>query len=525
MSPLGAHTAALQAPVAEDSRERFFRILLHDDRDSFYFVSSDASGVWADTALKASSLAGYQFNARANYYITHHGFNRCKDIRRLSERTRQLNALFYDLDCHREPSQEKREKLIGLIQERLAEAVLTDRIPMPTLIVDSGRGVQLYYVLRRSIPFRFIRSGGVNEKGVALYESVQKRLADVLENLMEGLDLVDLDRNVFDRSRVGRIPGTFNTKAGRCAHLVNACEAYYDLPLLAGYLPNEPKEVAAPIKPKSRKPAFVLKFNALQMSRLNKVSELQEHRKFDCEGNRELMCFVYYNAAVQVYDREGAETRLVQFNDRFLKPLPAKELKGVVSSVDRVKNVKGETGYYVLGAEKIVDLLGLTEDEIEATGFFQSKRMAERIEAKRKTKEKRDARNSLIVRLYKSGSMTQEQVAEEAGCSVRTVRSVLKEAGCARRRTAASRRMKSKDGVSLKAAALAALDAAAQGKQRAHDRGFFIFSTTGNFLAHEFKNVVRRDADFDRTSVSGGFDPWFEGLFPIFPPPPALTSG
>ena len=490
MSPFGAHIEALQAPVVESSREKFFRILFHDDRDSFYFVSSDASGAWFDTALKASALASYQFKAHANYYVTHHGYNRSKDIRRLSERTRQLNALFFDLDCHREPLQANREKLIGLIQERLTEAIIAERIPMPTLIVDSGRGVQLYYVLRRSIPCRFARGGDKNTSGITLYESVQRRLADTLENLMEGLDLVDLDRTVFDKSRVGRIPDTFNTKAGRCAHLVNACEAYYDLPLLAGYCPDVPKKTAPSIKSKGRKPAFIMKFNALQMSRLNKVSELQEYRKFDCEGNRELMCFVYYNAAVQVYDKENAEAQLNQFNNRFLKPLPSRELKGIMSSVNRVKNVNGNEGYYILSAQKVIELLGLTEAEIEATGFFQSKRMAERIAAKQKTKNKRESRNSLIVDLYESGSMTQEQVAKEAGCSVRTVRSVLKEAGLTRLKAAKTLRANVKNSISLKTAARTALDAVAQEKQLAINDEFSGVTITGKILSYVSKNVV-----------------------------------
>ena len=481
LSSLGAHSEALAVSVVESDRDKFFRVLFHDDRNSNYIIFSDCTGALTSTALKAKSLGSFQFDDSSNYYVTHHGFNGC---RRLTERTRQLNAIFFDIDCHEAPSQTIRESLIALIQDRLADAVLRDHIPMPTIIVDSGRGVQLYYVFRRSIPCRFTHGGDKNEKGIWLYEDVQRRLADVLEGVVEGLDYVELDRIVFDKARVGRIPDTFNKKAGRCARLVSICEAYYDLSLLEGYCSPRPREEPSAKKHDKAKPAFVMRFNALQMSRLNKISELQEYRKFDCEGNRELMCFVYYNSAVQVYDREGAVCRLAQFNNKFRKPLSMQELQGVISSVDRVKNVKGETGYYVLGANKIIECLGLTEEEMLAIGFFQSKRMVERIEAKRKTKAKREARNELILTLYKGGDMTQEEVAAEAGCSVRTVRSVLKEAGITKRAASGIRARKAAQKTSLKEAARATLDAAAQVSVQGAANGFFIFSTMGKILAH-----------------------------------------
>lgn len=174
-------------------------------------------------------------------------------------------------------------------------------------------------------------------------------------------------------------------------------------------------------------------FHPLMMSRLNKVAELQEYRNFDCEGTRELMGFVFYNTAVQIYSREDARERLDAFNARFAKPLPASELGGIVSSVDNVVNVKGERGHYVLRAHKLADLLALTDKEMEDLQFFASKRMAERMEAKRRTSEKRQARDELIVGLYKVGNKTQKQVAEAVGCCLRTVKTVLKKAGLTRR--------------------------------------------------------------------------------------------
>lgn len=179
-----------------------------------------------------------------------------------------------------------------------------------------------------------------------------------------------------------------------------------------------------------------MRFDRLMASRLRKVAELQEHRGYACEGNRELMCFVYYNTAVQLYERPEAFRRLGAFNARFVRPLPCDELEGVRSAVDGVVNVKGERGHYILSAQTLIRLLALTPAEIEATRFFTSKRAAERAEAKRITRARRDDRDQRICNLYATGDMTQREVAKAVGCSQKTVYRALKKAGMTRIRTA-----------------------------------------------------------------------------------------
>ena len=440
MSLTASHTVAHELPGYETDREKFFRILLHDDRSSYYIISTDAGGKWFDAAYKSSGILAYPFNPVSNYYITHNGFS---GKRRQTNRTRQLNSLFFDLDCHGAQGSAC-DAAIDATLERIQSAVSQDILPIPTITVNSGRGVHLYYVLERSIPYRFKGSTEPNEKGVAFFQRVQNQLADVLEDVLDGVAGIEVDRAVFDHTRVSRIPGTFNQKAGRFARLVNAQETFYHLPDLATYKPAREQHVASKtarnlhstlsaMPAVKRKPAIVMNFHPLMMSRLNKVTELQAYRKYDCEGSRELMCFVYYNTAVQIYSKEDAWVRLEAFNAQFKDPLPVSELNGIVKTVSGVTNVKGEKGYYLLKADTLVRLLSLSEQEMVDLNFFSSKRMVERMEAKRKTKEKRDQRNSRIVELYRSGAMTQREVAEAVGCTERTVHSVLKAAGLTRR--------------------------------------------------------------------------------------------
>lgn len=459
MSTFGSQAAIALPSGSEMEREAFFNALFHDDRNSRYFITvSRDDGSWTEVPLKLSSLYSYPFDGQSNYYVSHNGFS---GKRRLMEQTRQINALFFDLDCHEAPQGLMRQ-CVDAVLERIIDGAQEERIPNPTIIVDSGRGLQLLYVLERSIPYRFRGGGTYNEKGVEYCKHVQVQLADVFEELIEGIPYAEVDRKVFDLPRVGRIPGTFNTKAGRYASLVNVREAYYHLPDLATYTPSKLKDSGlVKEKPAKRKKAVIMNFKPLMMSRLRKVDELQAYRQYDCEGNREHMCFVYYNTAVQIYCKEDARDLLTSFNAKFKKPLPQSELNGIVRSVSEVVNVKGEKGYYLLNAQTLIDKLALTEKEMLDLQFFASKRMVERLEAKRKTQEKRDTRNERIISLHDSGTMTQQQIAEDVGCTVRTVHAVLKAAGRTRlykTSAKATANTAARSGVPLRALAKRVLD-------------------------------------------------------------------
>ena len=419
------------AALYHDQAQLFFSMLTMDDRNSYYVLSSDESGAWTDTPIKRVQLSLKRFDSSHNYYITHNGFS---EKRRRLQGTRQLNALFYDLDCHSATESECR-RLVREAQSRIQKAVEQGDFPQPSMIVDSGRGLHLYYVLQRSIPYR-LRQGeqlAVNEKGLSYFQDVQGRLADILDDVLAGLDGLTVDRAVFDYTRVSRIPGTYNAKAKRYAQLVGGSHQPWNLSDLAVFHPNK---AVVNSTTESKKPRIIT-FNRLMMFRLRKIAELQEYRDFKCEGSRELISFVYYNTAVQIYQREDAKERLAVFNARFKTPLVQTELNGIYSAVDTVVNVKGETGYYILKADTLVRLLSLTERELEELHFFASKRFTDRLEAKHRTHEKRERRNARVCELYSQGTMTQQEVANAVGCSVRTVCAILKENGLTRRTVAA----------------------------------------------------------------------------------------
>ena len=164
---------------------------------------------------------------------------------RKSEQVRQLNTLFFDLDCHDRDLQETRA-IVSQTLDTLKQAVGGGALPQPTMTIDTGRGVQLFYILTRSIPYRVSANGQVNIKSVKLFENVQKRMASLLDSVVSSIRGISVDRATFDVSRVSRIPGTFNAKARRYASLCDySFDALYSLSKLSGLIPHAPSNPTA----------------------------------------------------------------------------------------------------------------------------------------------------------------------------------------------------------------------------------------------------------------------------------------
>ena len=376
---------------------------------------------------KHSHLSFIGAPSNGSLYVSVNGFS--GDRRRLDS-LRQINALFFDLDCHGS-SRSQTDNAICNALEIISEAVRIEKLPRPTLTVDSGRGLHLYYVLNRSIPYRCSANGPVNEKALSLFQLVQQKLSGTLSRLMEPIDCIDVDKKVFDFTRVSRVPGSFNPVAKRYARLLSSSDSYYDLSKLNAKLGGFAKHVVSPEMRHSTNALFSKKHgddSPLLRSRLANVISLQTLRNFDCEGSRELMCFVFYNTAVQLVGPSDASRQLCSFNSRFMQPLSQAELDSVVRSVDRVVNVRGQRGYYVLSAKRIVEMLALTEQEKIRIQFHTSTRSIIREKAKEATASRRALRDKRITNLYRSGDFTQNEIAQRVGCSLRTVASVLSRA-------------------------------------------------------------------------------------------------
>ena len=145
--------------------------------------------------------------------------------------------------------------------------------------------------MNRSIPYRCSANGPVNEKALSLFQLVQQKLSGTLSRLMEPIDCIDVDKKVFDFTRVSRVPGSFNPVAQRYARLLSSSDSYYDLSKLNAKLGGFAKHVVSPEMRHSTNALFSKKHgddSPLLRSRLANVLCFLQHCCSTCRAER---CF------------------------------------------------------------------------------------------------------------------------------------------------------------------------------------------------------------------------------------------
>ena len=403
----------------------FIRLLTHDDRSSHYVISRVVNGKWIEgRGMRASELESIDLSQPSPTYLSRNGFT---SRRRLSSSCRQVNALLYDIDCHREGS---RDAVTSLINSILS-AAKDDSIPFPTMLVDTGRGVHVYYVLAQSLPMR-VKGGSPNKSGMSLLRHVESTLGETIKRIIPDSTNATLDTTAYD---LARVPGSYNDKAGCWCRLVGERGRFYSLgELLAGADPalhQHPKSIKkstyrgghpSPTDPATRR---------MLSKRLTILERLQELRANDCVGSREMICFLYYNTAKQLYSSKTAARMLNSLNARFDLPLPQAEVNHAIESVDHAGAQVGDRphgkGFYVMKETTFLEKLGLSDDEHKALATITSKQ-AMRRRKKEMTARRRRLRDDRIARLYEIGH-NQRDIAKMAGCCTRTVAKVVNRLG------------------------------------------------------------------------------------------------
>lgn len=401
-------------------KELFSEILFHDDKNSNYIIQKfkpETDKIYE--VVKAKDFLDKKLDSDEDVYITINGF--C-GRRRTTNRCRQINALFFDLDAHSINTKNAKWEIEHTYLS-LKDAIDENRLKKPNLIINTGRGLHLYYIFEKSIPYR-LTDNSVNEKGLKIREIIIKSISDDIQAVLKESDsMLELDTKVSDISRIARIPGTKNSKSNTETKIIDYDMDYYTFEEL--------------LKPKTQKkkpvPKKKIKNNefgqALHISRLDSLEKLQEYRNFDCTGYREYMCFAYYNAAVQVYDRETAYNKLKAFRDKFndVRAVPDCQLKALANCIDRNEGCDYES-FYKLRNDWFVQHLAITPDEIAELGMFQ---LSKRELKKQQNKINKQEQAMQVIELAANG-MKHQLIAETVGISKRTVQNILKNAGLTR---------------------------------------------------------------------------------------------
>lgn len=387
----------------------FVRALLHDDRGSFYARGSITPGGWRQSFATGDriveNLRDGRYARRADQYISCNGY---VGANRSSGKVRQVNAVFIDLDRHDVDDPIERERLIQQDIQAIVESMsfgdmakCTDLAP--TYLVHTGRGLAAWYIFEHSIPCDGSES---SHKALKLREAFVELASGFFEKLLG----IAPDRACSDLARVGRIPGTWNSKAECYAKTLHRSGCKMNLAPAVRYLSElMPREKTCEDTGKRS----IKDFNPLLHDRAAALVALQASRRGSGEERlRNEMLYAFAETAVREFAACDAMDAVEEFNNGYACPLGASEVDSVFkSAISRLKrNLK------VYGSRRLAEHIGLSREE--SAGFFgaTASREAQRAAARTLKAE----RNARIEEMLKSGE-SYSTIAGAVGCTKQTV--------------------------------------------------------------------------------------------------------
>lgn len=325
---------------------------------------------------------------------------------RTIEKLRYLNALYIDIDCYK--LNLRKESVVYFLENDFYGSV----IPEPTLVVESGRGLTLYWKIN-SVP----------SKALTLWKAMQYFLYKELKEF--GADI-----NALDPSRIFRVIGSCNTKSFTDVKVIEYNKHnIYDLKWLKeNYLPKVEKKkyIKKPFKGK-----IVRVFNkyTLELARLKDLETLAELRNYDLD-TREVFLFLYRYYAEYLEGKEKALEMTLELNSKFIRPLSIGEVRSSTKS--------NYIGKYNYSNSKLIEMFNISEEEqLHLTTIHSKTLKLERYNESRRSKrrneegltsreqDKLDKLYSIFKGLKKE--LKNKEIAEVLNVTVRLVQKYKKE--------------------------------------------------------------------------------------------------
>ena len=334
--------------------------ILHSDSKG-WITRAEINCGYKQWHYRYKELLEQDFN-QENVYISINTFY--STFRRL-EYLKELKAQFIDLDIYK----------TGFTKTQIIMHLETDyfnkSIPRPNLIIDSGRGLYLIWLLN-SVP----------SKALPLWKAVEEYLYSVLKPF-------GADRQALDPTRVLRVPGSINSKSNTTVNVIEQYDYIYDLREIQNeYLPElKPKEKK---KGRPSRTVFIHRERSLYFARIQDITKLCELREYDLKGHRELILFLYrYYLCYFLEDTKKALEDVLELNREFIYPLSENEVIRATRSAEKVYLSKDKD--YRYKNETLIELLEITElEETHMTTIISDKeyKRRENIRVKKAYQEK-----------------------------------------------------------------------------------------------------------------------------------------
>ena len=371
---------------------------------------------WKETFFndKAEKII-YINRLKAREVDVYDSVNEFSTAKRSESTIKKLNYLYCDIDCHK-----------GMFNEWLTLEVLRadyfgSKVPYPSIINNSGRGLHLFWTLENE-----------GAESLAKWKVLQQVILNNLASISEETNC-SVDFRCIDPSRVLRAVDTFNTKSKTLCRLVektnltytldDILECFYDVKLddLKPFNSNPNKDTGNDKKTLTgaknalnergewkdlkvkRTNGIVSVFNAYSLltCRAADLRKLLELRGGDMEGMRDEFLTMYaWTIISKKDDLEKLERELHGINSLFKNPLKDKEVsykaqyifnkfnKEVIKGADTSQFTEFDRYWY--RNTTIISRLGITMDEQRHMLTIISKEEKNRRKNERQKKTRRN---------------------------------------------------------------------------------------------------------------------------------------
>ncbi|GAB6178966.1 hypothetical protein JCM14036_02850 [Desulfotomaculum defluvii] len=360
------------------------------------------------------------------------------------ENIKQFRACYLDLDCY------LLNMVPGYVIDELEKGYFQRSVPEPNLIIHSGRGINLIWLIE-PVPYN----------ALPLWMAVQRYLVAQLKG-------VGVDSKATDPVRVFRLAGSVNSKNDARVTVEYRHNLKYTLrQIQEEYLPEiKPRKGQKSKSGQSAKVHKLFNVYTLHGARLFDITKLVELRNYNVTGYREIILFLYrYWSCCFLSDPGDALRQTLEINESFTEPLPHREVVKATESAEKAWTAKNdqeadrlarEKGYpgagYNISNKKLISWLDITEDEQRGLTTIIGRKEKYRREREkdidkvreqdrkrqRKAREKAgsSSRNDYLVqaekrrqdavRMHQEG-LKQKEIAEALKISLRHVRRLLEQ--------------------------------------------------------------------------------------------------
>lgn len=319
---------------------------IHGDDDGYITLAVKTSyGAWRQRHFhgvqELLDAVKETYSTTCDIYISANSYY--LPIRR-AEALRRINALYVDIDFDDLYFGNKNEIIWSLYDE----LVTPGRIPAPSMIVDSGRGLHMYWSLE-NLP----------RQGLSFWQAVSAGLAGAVRNWMKRFDFCKVDTGVSsDAERVMRLPGTFNQRNGHQCRIIHQTDYVYRLDEL-----REEYSLAVRKSSKVFAPSGGNPYYAKLLYDLTKLRDLRRHRNEDAWCRRRMTFYYRHFALLAGFTSDQALQMTLDFNEGFVSPIPPSQIDKHTKSAQKAVD-QGKA--YRYRKTTLIEELAITTQEMSA---------------------------------------------------------------------------------------------------------------------------------------------------------------